>query len=78
MIALKSGDADRLVAALSGQGAPRKLTPEILSFINVRLFQIYQQNHYNYSIIIRKEIKEIFGKEIMGNGDVRAESVLQR
>ena len=62
--ALKSGDADRLVAALSGQGAPRKLTPEILSFIKVRFLQIYQQNHYNYSIIIRKEIKEIFGKEI--------------
>ena len=62
--ALKSGDADRLVAALSGQGAPRKLTPEILSFIKVRFLQIYQENHYNYSIIIRKEIKEIFGKEI--------------
>jgi len=62
--ALKSGDADRLIAALSGQGAPRKLTPEILSFIKVRFLQIYQQNHYNYSIIIRKEIKEIFGKEI--------------
>jgi transposase len=62
--ALKSGDADRLVAALSGQGAPRKLTPEILSFIKVRFLKIYQENHYNYSIIIRKEIKEIFGKEI--------------
>ncbi len=62
--ALKSGDADRLVAALSGQGAPRKLTPEILSFIKVRFVQIYQENRYNYSIIIRKEIKEIFGKEI--------------
>jgi hypothetical protein len=33
--ALKSGDADRLVAALSGQGAPRKLTPGILSFIKL-------------------------------------------
>ncbi len=62
--ALKSGDADRLMVALSGQGAPRKLTPEILSFIKVRFVQIYQENHYNYSIIIRKEIKEIFGKEI--------------
>lgn len=62
--ALKSGDADCLVAALSGQGPPRKLTPEILSFIKVRFLQIYQENHYNYSLIIRKEIKEIFGKEI--------------
>ena len=62
--ALKSGDTDRLMAALSGQGAPRKLTAEILSFIKVRFLQIYQENHYNYSIIIRKEIKEIFGKEI--------------
>ena len=62
--ALKSGDADRLMVALSGQGAPRKLTPEILSFIKVRFVQIYQENHYNYSIIIRKEIKEVFGKEI--------------
>jgi transposase len=62
--ALKSGDTDRLMAALSGQGAPRKLTAEILSFIKVRFLQIYQDNHYNYSMIIRKEIKEIFGKEI--------------
>jgi hypothetical protein len=62
--ALKSGEPERLLAALSGQGAPRKLTPEIQSFIKVRFPQVYEKTHYNYSAIIRKEIKEIFGKDI--------------
>jgi hypothetical protein len=62
--ALKSGDSERLLIALSGQGAPRKLTSEIQSFINIRFPQVYKDTHYNYSAIIRKEIKKIFDKDI--------------
>ncbi|MCP4913588.1 MAG: hypothetical protein GY909_10750 [Oligoflexia bacterium] len=62
--AIKSGDPVRLIEALSGQGAPRKLTPEIEAFTKFRFLKIYQENHYNYSSIIRDEIKEIFKKNI--------------
>lgn len=62
--ALKSGDPECLVAALSGQGSPSKLTPDIVSFIKARFPQIYNETRYNYSAIMRKEIKEIFGKDI--------------
>ncbi|MBC8147037.1 MAG: hypothetical protein H8E98_03495 [Bacteroidetes bacterium] len=62
--ALKSEDPKLLFRSLLGQGAPCKLTPEINSFIEVRFKKIYQETHYNYSAIIRNEIKEIFKKEI--------------
>ncbi len=62
--AIKSGDPERLIEALSGQGAPRKLTREVKAFVRVRFLNIYQENHYNYSAIIRDEIKEIFEKKI--------------
>ncbi len=62
--AIKSGDPERLIEALSGQGAPRKLTSEVKAFIRVRFLSIYQENHYNYSAIIRDEIKKIFKKDI--------------
>jgi hypothetical protein len=62
--ALKSADAECLSRALSGPGAPRKLTAEIRSFIQVRFRKIYQETRYNYSALIREEIKEIFGEDI--------------
>ncbi len=62
--AIKSGDPERLIEALSGQGAPRKLTSEVKAFVRVRFLSIYKENHYNYSAIIRNEIKEIFKKDI--------------
>lgn len=64
--ALKSGDPEKLVTALSGSGSPRKLTPEIRQFATVRFQDIYQQTHYNYSAVIRQEIEKIFGKKISG------------
>lgn len=64
--ALKSGDVEKLVKALSGAGAPKKMTTEIKAFIRVRFLSIYKENHYNYSSIIRSEIKEIYGKEFSG------------
>lgn len=63
-IALKCGDGETLVGALSGAGPPKKLTTEIKSFVKVRFRSIYKNNHYNYSSIIRGEIKEIFGVEL--------------
>jgi transposase len=62
--ALKSGDPELLVNALSGQGPPKKLTPEIRGYINVRFPTIYRETHYDYSAKIRKEIKEVFNIDI--------------
>lgn len=62
--ALKSGNPERLVEALSGQGPPRKLTPEIRGFISVRFPKIYRETHYDYSARIRQEIKEVFNTDI--------------
>jgi transposase len=59
--ALKSGDAERLVDALSGQGAPKKVTVEIESFVSHSFDSIYRDNKYSYSAEMRKEIKEVFG-----------------
>jgi len=62
--ALRSGDMELLMRALAGPGAPQKLTPEVRIFIEVRFPQIYKETHYNYSSLIRDEIKKIFGKDI--------------
>lgn len=62
--ALKSGDAERLRDALSGQGAPKKLTKEIEVFARVRFLDIYAHNKRSYSSKIRQEIQEIFKKTI--------------
>jgi hypothetical protein len=64
--ALRSGDHERLVTALSGSGSPRKLTAEIRQFVTVRFQDIYRQTHYNYSAVIRQEIEKIFKKKISG------------
>ena len=53
-----------LMRALAGPGAPQKLTPDVRAFIDVRFPQIYKETHYNYSSLIRGEIKKIFGKDI--------------
>lgn len=62
--ALKSGDAQRLVDALSGQGAPKKLTVEIGSFVSHSFNRIYRRNRYSYSAEMRREIKEVFDVDI--------------
>jgi transposase len=62
--ALKTGDAKIIYDALSGQGAPRKLTIEINSFITHRFKKIYIENKYSYSKEIRKEIIDVFQQEI--------------
>ncbi len=44
--ALKSGDPERLLQALSGQGAQKKLTPEIALFVIHDFGHIYPRNKY--------------------------------
>jgi len=62
--ALKTGDAQIIVHALAGQGAPKKLTTEIRSFAAHRFKSEYAENKYSYSQIIRDEIAEIFQIDI--------------
>lgn len=59
--ALQADDPQQLLKALAGRGAPRKLTPEIRSFVAVRFASIYPQNRRSYSRAIREEIRRIFG-----------------
>jgi len=61
--AVKSGDIILMQKAFSGQGSKRKFTPEIIHFIRIEFNKIYPTNKYNYSKIIRKEIKDIFQEE---------------
>lgn len=62
--ALKSGQIDMIEAAFAGHDVRRKLTPEIESYARSRFMELYRDNQYNYSSIIRDEIKEHFGKTL--------------
>lgn len=64
--ALQSGDAEQLVRALAGRGGHRKLTPEIQSFVRMRLPEIYQQSRAGYSQRLRGEIQRVFGVTLSG------------
>ena len=57
--ASKTGDPYKIIHALSGQGAPKKLTTEIQSFITHRFKSIYKENKYSYSKEIREEILKL-------------------
>ena len=62
--ALKGGQIGMIEAAFAGHEIRRKMTPEIESYARSRFWEIYQDNKYNYSGIIRDEINEHFGKAI--------------
>jgi len=62
--ALASGDAKQLVRALAGPGAPRKLTREVVAFVELRFRDIWAQTHYDYSARMRREIHSVFDVEI--------------
>lgn len=64
--ALKSGDAQKLMAILAGRQHPRKLTTQIIHFAKTRFFSIYPDNHYSYSKVIRQEILDVFEVTISG------------
>jgi len=62
--ALRRNDPEELVRVFAGRGRRPKLTTEIRAFVQVRFRDVYSQTHYNYSAIIREEIREIFGVEL--------------
>lgn len=62
--ALKSGDAERIYLAFSGQGGNKKLTPEIVSFIIHDFAHVYPRNKSSYSKEIREDIKDVYGIDI--------------
>ena len=56
--ALKSGDAEKLIQALAGRNAGRKLTPAVEQYVRLRFESIYAEDRYRYSRKIRDELKE--------------------
>ncbi len=57
--ALRSGDLDRIRDAFSGQGAARKVTPEIDRYVRDRFGDLHGQCR-NYSKVIRLEVAKYF------------------
>lgn len=62
--AIKSGNMEEMSRAFEGQGAPKKVTKEIESFVVYEFNRIYQDNKHSYSKEIRKDIKNVFNVEI--------------
>jgi len=62
--ALKSGQLDVIEAAFAGHEIRRKMSPEVESYARSRFREIYKDNRYNYSGIIRNEINAHFGKSL--------------
>lgn len=62
--ALKSGDAEKIYLAFSGQGGNKKLTPDIVSFIIHDFSHVYPRNKNSYSKEIREDIKDVYGIDI--------------
>ena len=62
-LALLSGDMDRIGRAFSGQGAERKITPEIESYVRDRFHDLYE-NCRDYNQKIREEVKKYFKTEV--------------
>jgi transposase len=62
--ALLMPDAESSLRGLRSRSEPRKLTPEVRRFAEVRFEFIYPRNRYTYSREIRDEIRETFGVEI--------------
>lgn len=61
--ALKSGDMERIGRALSGQGAEKKITPEIADYVRDRFHDLYGQCR-DYNKTIRMEVKKYFKVEV--------------
>lgn len=58
--AIKCGNPAKMVKILAGRFANKKLTPEIISYIQLRFLKIYETNAKSYNREIRKEIEEVF------------------
>ena len=61
--ALKSGDLDRIRDAFSGQGAARKVTPEIERYVRNRFRDLHGQCR-DYSKVIRAEVARYFKRSV--------------
>ena len=61
---LKSGNADRILATFSGQGAPRKVTPEIEAYVRDRFLDLQKEQCHNYSKVIQAEVKKYFSVSV--------------
>ena len=57
--ALKSGDMERIRRSFSGQGAEKKITPEIEHYVRDRFHKLYG-SHRDYSKVIRAEVLRYF------------------
>jgi hypothetical protein len=62
-LALLSGDLDRIKRAFCGQGAERKMSPEIEGYVRDRFRELYG-NCRDYSQKIRKEVEKYFKTEV--------------
>ncbi|MBA7546791.1 hypothetical protein ES705_39190 [subsurface metagenome] len=60
---LLSGDLDRIRRAFWGQGAVRKITAEIESYVRDRFHELYG-NYRDYNQMIREEVKKYFNIEV--------------
>lgn len=60
--ALKSGNAERIYWAFSGQGGGgKKLKPDVVAFIVHDFSHVYERNKYSYSKEIRQDVEDVFG-----------------
>ena len=57
--ALKSGDMERIRRAFSGQGAEKKITPEIADYVRDRFHDLHGQCR-DYNKVIRAEVRKYF------------------
>ena len=64
-LALKSGNLQRIREAFSGQGAARKITPEIEQYVRDRFHELYRECRH-YSRQIRQEVKKYFKVKVSG------------
>ena len=58
--AVKSDDPEEMMRRFSGQGAEKKLTPEIENYVRDKFREIYSENKYDYSSVIIGKVKKIF------------------
>ena len=58
--AVRSGDAEQMVCVLAGRHHRRKLTPEILAYLQMRFDAIYAQTPAVYNQKLRTEVLEVF------------------
>lgn len=61
--ALKSGDMEQIRKAFSGQGAEKKITPEIECYVRDRFRDLHSQRR-DYSKMIRAEVERYYKKSV--------------